>query len=200
MINILIDRLPKFVYIDNREYKINSNFRTSILFELMILDEEMEEEDKILNALNLYYPVLPKNLEKAIDKMLWFYRCGRDLEESKGNGNSGNQIYDFNFDAEYIYDAFLDQYSLDLQEVEYLHWWKFKAMFKGLKEDNEIVKIMKYRGVDLSEIKDKNEKDFYKKMQKLYEIPTKQREIEKEKINKIEEALMGSGNLSKINI
>ncbi|WP_242840658.1 Gp15 family bacteriophage protein [Clostridium hydrogeniformans] len=45
----------------------------------------------------------------------------------------------------------LDQYGADLQNVEYLHWWKFKA----LKEDNEIFKIMGYRYMDLGKIKDK---------------------------------------------
>ena len=39
------------------------------------------------------------------------------------------------------------------QDIKYLHWWKFKAMFKSLKEDTEIVKIMRYRSMDLSKIK-----------------------------------------------
>ena len=44
-------------------------------------------------------------------------------------------------------------------------------MFKSLKGDNEIVKIMGYRSVDLSKIKDKEQKLYYKKMKELYKIP-----------------------------
>jgi len=42
--------------------------------------------------------------------------------------------------------------------------------FKALKEDNEIVKIMGYRAVDLGKIKDKEQKAYYKKMKDLYKI------------------------------
>ena len=53
------------------------------------------------------------------------------------------QIDDYDeFDNDLIYSAFKDQYSIDLQEIEYLHWWKFKAMFDALKDDNKIVEIM----------------------------------------------------------
>lgn len=198
--NILIDLLPTIIVIEGIEYKINSDFRTSMLFEMLMQDEDITNEEKIIQALELYYPVIPSNLDEAINKILWFYRCGKDIEESRGNGKgkSITQIYNFNFDDDYIYSAFLDQYGVDLQDIEYLHWWKFKAMFKSLKEDNEIVKIMKYRSVDLSEIKDKEEQKHYTKMQELYKIPTKQSKNDKDKISEIEKALMGDGDLSKL--
>ena len=69
-------------------------------------------------------------------------------------------------------------------------------MFKGLKEDNLIVKIMGYRSMDLSKIKDKEQKAYYKKMQKLYEIPIAK--DEDEKINEIDKILLGDGDISKV--
>ena len=99
-------------------------------------------------------------------------------------------------DDDYIYAAFMDQYNIDLQDIEYLHWWKFKAMFKSLKEDNEIVKIMGYRSMDLSKIKDKEEKAYYKKMQELYKLPISK--DEKEKLDEITVALLNGGDLSKV--
>ncbi|WP_165442998.1 Gp15 family bacteriophage protein [Senegalia massiliensis] len=56
-----------------------------------------------------------------------------------------DNIYSFEHDDEYIYSAFLDQYGIDLKDIKHLHWWKFKSPFKGLKEDNLICKIMRYR-------------------------------------------------------
>jgi hypothetical protein len=197
--NILIDLLPKKVEIKSIEYEINSDFRTSMLFEMLMQDIELTEEEKIINALKLYYPIIPNDIDIAVEKILWFYRCGKDIKESKevGKGKSV-QIYDYNFDDEYIYSAFLDQYNVDLQDIEYLHWWKFKAMFKSLKEDNEIVKIMGYRSMDLNKIKDEEQKDYYTNMQELYKLPVTKSKAEEQKINDIEKALMGNGDLKKI--
>jgi hypothetical protein len=193
--NILVDLVPSTVNIEGEDYKICSDFRTSILFELLMQDNSVGEEDKILFALQLYYPVVPQNINEAIEQMLWFYRCGKDVSKSKGNGKgkSATQIYSFEHDDDYIYAAFMDQYGIDLQDISYLHWWKFKAMFKALKEDNEIVKIMGYRSTDLSKIKDKEQKAYYKKMKELYKIPISTDEADK--LKEIEEALL-NGKLS----
>ncbi|MDU2670403.1 MAG: bacteriophage Gp15 family protein [Clostridium sp.] len=190
--NILVDLVPTIVNIDNKEYEINSDFRTSILFELLMQDGTIGEDDKIFMALQLYYPDIPENIKKAIEQMLWFYRCGKDVSSSKGNGKSKGvtQIYSFEYDDDYIYSAFLDQYNIDLQDIEYLHWWKFKALFKALKDDNMIVKIMGYRSMDLSKVKDKEQKSYYKKMKDLYKLPDNISNSEKEKLKEIEKALL----------
>jgi hypothetical protein len=196
--NLLIDLVPNTVNIDGEEYKINSDFRYSILFELLMQDKTLSDKEKTVNALSLYYSVCPKNINEAINQMLWFYRGGKDIELSKGKGKgkSDIQIYSFEHDDDYIYAAFMDQYGIDLQDIEYLHWWKFKAMFKSLREDNEIVKIMGYRSIDLSKIKDKEEKAYYRKMKELHKIPVSQ--SEKEKLNEIEKTLLNGGDISKL--
>ena len=43
--NLLIDLLPTTVDIEGIEYEINSDFRTSILFELLMQDVEIEDEE-----------------------------------------------------------------------------------------------------------------------------------------------------------
>ena len=193
--NILIDFLPKSIEINNKNYEINSDFRTYILFELLMQDIEIKDEEKIIQALQLCYIKCPNNIAEAIKKMLWFYSCGKenDLNCSNKTASKAKKVYDFNYDAEYIFSAFLDQYGIDLNEIEYLHWWKFKAMFKSLKDDNEIVKIMGYRSIDLSKIEDKQQKNFYKKMKELHKIPTHR--SEREKLNEIEGILLNGGDI-----
>ena len=199
--NILIDLLPEKVEIEDIEYDINSDFRTSMLFELMMSDNELTNKQQVEQTLMLYYPKLPEDIDEAMEQLLWFYRCGKDIIRSKGNGNSAKgkstQIYDFDFDDDYIYSAFLDQYGIDLQDAD-LHWWKFKALFKSLKEDNEIVKIMGYRSTDLTKIKDKEQKNHYKKMKDLYKIQSNISKSETEKLESIEKALLNGGDLSKL--
>ncbi|GAA0107380.1 bacteriophage Gp15 family protein [Clostridium tertium] len=198
--NILVDLLPTTIEINNKEYEINSDFRYSILFQLLIQDNNLSDKDKMLKGLNLYYKEIPpeEHWPEAIEKMLWFYKCGKDIKKSKGNskGKSVTQIYSFEHDDDYIYAAFMDQYNIDLQDIKYLHWWKFKAMFNSLKEDIKIVKIMEYRGMDLSKIKDKEQKAYYKKMKNLYEISISK--DEDRKLKEIEEALLNGKDLNKI--
>lgn len=201
--NILIDVLPHHIKIDGKVYKINSDFRTSMIFEMMINDDVLSNEEKTNVALNLYYPKIPHERDLAVEAIIWFYSCGKreqkvNSENSRVRNSSkkNNRIYDYELDSEYIYSAFLDQYGIDLQDIECLHWWKFRALFKSLKEDNQIVKIMGYRSIDVTKDMPKEQKDFYKKMKRLYEIPKSQ--TEKEKINEIEKALLNGGDLSDI--
>ena len=82
--NILIDLLPTKVEIDSKEYEINSNFRTSLLFSLLMEDDDVGEEQKIIQALNLYYPTIPADINKAIEKIIWFYKCGKEVTRAAG--------------------------------------------------------------------------------------------------------------------
>lgn len=180
--NILIDELPSTVTVGGNLISINSDFRTSILFELMMQDSEMSNSEKLEATLELYYMNTPSNLEEAINKAIWFYKCGKEDTKQTANVNMNRQkqIYSYEYDAEYIYSAFLSQYRIDLQDIDGLHWWKFKAMFQGLNESNEIVKIMGYRALDLSKIKDKEQKAHYRKLKNLYRLPDNRTEEQKE--------------------
>lgn len=182
--NLLIDNIDKLVKMRIKE-DFNTNFKNSILFELLMQESNLSNEAKVYQALKIYYPNINqiKDVNKAIDNILWFYKCGKEEKEEvdqKETGRNIKRIYSYEFDNELIYSAFKDQYNIDLQEIKYLHWWKFKAMFDSLKDDNKIVEIMGYRAVNLSKIKDKEMKKHYKKMQKLYALPDMRSEEEKE--------------------
>ena len=80
--NMLVDLLPDTVEVDGEKYEINTDFRISVLFELLMQDDEVTNEEKIIHGLNLYYPVVPRNIHEAVEKMLWFYRCGKEAVEN----------------------------------------------------------------------------------------------------------------------
>lgn len=173
--NLLLDDID---YIVQNRVKIpfNTDFRGCILFELLMQDNLIRDEIKIKEALNLFYPKqeLIKDIKQAIDDILWFYKMDKEEnvdKKSKKEEKETKQIYSYEFDNELIYDAYMDQYKINLQRIPYLHWWEFRAMFDGLKEDNKIVEIMGYRAMDISKIKDKEEKKYYKKLQQQYSLP-----------------------------
>lgn len=178
--NMLVDLLPQSVEIDTLKYPINTDFRVSILFEELMQDIEVPIEDKFDLAINLYYKHKPHDKTKAVDRLLWFYRCGKELEQKSSSSKADHKaIYSYEHDDEYIYSAFLEQYGIDLQDVEELHWWKFKAMFKSLR-DCKIVEIMGYRAMKIDAKIPKSQKDFYSRMKRLYKLPDNRSEEEKE--------------------
>ena len=180
--NILLDKLPQFT---RNGLKIRTDFRESIKFELLMQDNKIDEKNKIIQALNLYYYDISEitDIKEAINEVLHFFACGKE-EKTTTNKVSDNkeikQIYSYEFDAEYIYSAFLQQYKIDLNSIRYLHWWKFKALMENLSEETQFVKIMGYRAIDISKIKDKEEKARYKKLKKLYALPDMRTKEQKE--------------------
>lgn len=186
--NILIDEVPEHVKIDGEEYKINADFRISIMFELLMQDNIMTDNEKIITSLNLYYPKIPPNISEAVEKMLWFYRCGKEekenevieKEEENQSYNKSEQIYSFEYDDELIFAAYLSQYGINLQTIDYLHWWEFKALLKGLEASNKIVEIMNIRGMKIDKNMTKEQKRYYRRLKKLYALPDNRTEEEKE--------------------
>ena len=185
--NILIDLLPSSVEIEGTEYEIRSDFRTSVLFSILMEDKEVPDSIKYEQALDLYYPVIPKNKDEAIEKIIWFYSLGKEEQEVNSTTGKNKKVFDYEEDAIYIYSAFMSDYRIDLQDIEYLHWWKFKSLLEGLKDTNRLNEIIKYRSVDVNKIKDKEEKKFYKKMQRIYKLDNKASKEDIEELKRIKE-------------
>ena len=180
--NLLLDRPPTQIEVGGLFYEIDADFRTGIAFELLMLDEEFTETEKAARAMDLYFPQIPDDEKEAMEKILWFYLCGREetnQEEKETEPAPKNIVYSYEYDAGSIYAAFLSQYGMDLVEIPFLHWWKFKALFHALDENLEFMKIMRYRAVDITKVP-KEQKDFYRKMKQLYALPDNRTEEEKE--------------------
>lgn len=182
--NILIDDLPTSVEIDGVVYNIDTNFRSFIKLELLIDDPNLTKIEKIYVILQIFYGEQKiNNLKKAIDAILWMYKGGDEIEavaEVKDDFTSPKPIYNFNYDADLIFSAFMTQYNIDLNEIEYMHWWKFKALLKGLSEDVKFSKVLFYRSVKITSDMPKEQKKFYREMKKLYALPDNRTEEEKE--------------------
>lgn len=191
--NLLIDRLPESVEIGGVEFRINSGFRTAVLFELMMQDDFFTPAERKDIALRLFYPIIPDDTEAAIDALLWFYRGGREERSGARSRVRQQRIYSFEHDDQYIYSAFLQQYGIDLNTAQ-LHWWQFKSMLIGLREDCRFCKIMQYRSMEIQNDMTKAEQRFYREMKQLYALPLS--DNEQQKLDAIEAALMGDGDLS----
>ena len=184
--SLLTGTLPTAVEICGRQVKIRADFRAGLAFERARGDETLDQLQRLALGLSVLYEEVPDEIGAAVDRALWFYRCGRE-ESGEAAGaadaapSAGPRIYSFEEDAPYIYAAFLSQYGLDLTEIPFLHWWKFKALFGALEERHEFVKIMRYRSVAISPKMTAEEQKFYRTMKRLYALPDKRSEEEKQR-------------------
>jgi len=198
---MLVDPLPETVEIGGKEYVINTDFRVSVLYELLMQDDEVSDREKVRQALLLYYPEIPNDVREAVHKILWFYGCGKakpgkqqDQEQSEDEAIAETEkVYSFEYDDGYIYAAFMSQYGIDLADIEYLHWWKFRAMFKALEEKTEFMKIIGYRSVDITSKMPEEQKKYYRRMKSIHALPVSEKEQEAE--DKIIEALRNGQSL-----
>lgn len=178
-LNLLMDILPEYVNIDGEEYFIDTNFRNGIIFE-KIAFSDIPIKNKVAQLLPIFYTEqMPRNTTVAMETIIGFYSCGVETKKDtapqrRKNGNvvlKPKMIYDYFHDAPYIYAAFLGNYGIDLNDIEYLHWWKFHALFRGLPSSAKIVEIMSYRGTDLGRIKSKSEQERIARMKEIYALP-----------------------------
>lgn len=192
--NLLLNLAPQSVEIGGHSYEFDADFRNCIKFESLMFDPEIDEDSRGAFALDLFYPQIPEDIPAAFQGIIQFYATGQKDEKRSGSG-SQKRIYSFEYDADYIFAAFMADYGIDLNEIDFLHWWKFRALFAGLKPDNLICKIMEYRSADTKSMKGEQKK-FYEKMQRQYALPRPK--AEQDKLNEISAALMNGGNVSEV--
>ena len=175
--SILTQELPNFLLVRDKKCPIKTDFKTWLIFSEMI-GNGGDLSDKIPQIFSMVFYELPPNLFDALIAIMEFYGKSKKVDNKNGSGNI-KRLFDFEYDAELIYSAFVQQYKIDLCDTD-IHWWKFKALFEGLSEETHFMKVMQYRSMDLSKIKDKEQKNFYKKMKRLYRLPDNRCEEEKE--------------------
>jgi hypothetical protein len=196
--NLILDGLPDAVNIAGEYVHIDTSFRTGIIFEEMLFDRDLSDAEKIRTMLELYYPGAAFNectILEAVEKIFWFYRCGSEPREAPGDGSGGSEkpSFSYEYDADYIYAAFISAYRIDLAR-ESLHWWQFRALFRSLPEDTMLMKIVGYRTMKISNKLPKEQRDFYRRMKRLYALPERYEQTKAE--SDLTEVLMKGGNPS----
>lgn len=194
--NMLINSVPDSMKIAGTEYKIHTDFSVWIEFEKLLSDESENAHKTISNIKNLIFcdkQPPPRADEETVNKILWFYRCGKKLQKS--SHTSEKEIFSYDYDDGYIFSAFLEQYHIDLEQTK-LHWWKFHALMLSLSDSTEFVKIMGYRSIEINSKMTASQKAFYQKMKKQYKLPLK-KEVQKQ-ISSIEDALINGETIDNL--
>lgn len=166
-------RLPTEYTENGKAYHFEHNYTQWIRLETLLTDTRVPEDAIMPTALRLIFTnEMPRDILRATGFVLWFYRCGR-TDTAKSDGGrialSSRRAYSFEADMGYIAAAFMEQYGIDLWSVEYMHWWKFRALFNGL-HDTKFNEICSYRVADTSDFGDRL-RERYEDMAEYYALP-----------------------------
>ena len=163
--NILTEKLPLSVWVGEKSYTINPDFKTAI--KIITYAEENSGIKLMIYALKTFYKQVPEDIKGAIASMKEFYN-GKE-EKLKTNQVKKETLFSFSKDADAIFSSFYSQYGINLAEDD-LHWYVFVALLRGLCGDNMFSRVLEIRSLDLSDIKDEGQRKRLEKLKQKYSL------------------------------
>ena len=181
--NLFYEKYPKVLEVHGEFCPIITDFREYICLLDMLKCKELNDIQKIMILKEYFLKDISIDSE-AIHALTDFVTMNMKEKESEQDpdGEEGEELeetgkknlFSYEIDYPYILSGFLRDYGIDLETVNYLHWWKFRMLFDGLSEDTEIKQRIMYRGINLSEIKDKEERKRISKIQRSIRLPAEE--------------------------
>jgi len=154
------EAFPSSVEIGGDAYNINADFRNILRILALLKNREMNELERVAEMCLLFFRderILKKVLpDMFISAFVGFLHPAEPEKDNgyvddtggRGDGEDGRRFC-YDFDAEEIYAGFLSEYGMDLFEVEFLHWYKFKALLGKLSSESALKKKIELRFMDL---------------------------------------------------
>ena len=172
--NLFYEDFPANIKVRDQEYEIITDFREWIRFCDMVKSSipiglKASYTLDMFKGEVMFSGELPLN--DVWDSFVRFLNMQRNDIESGDDKRDHRVLFSYEYDGPYILAAFMHDYGIDLTEIDYMHWWKFRMLFDGLSEKNEIKQRIHYRGIDLSSIKDKEERKRIRRIQNSIRLP-----------------------------
>lgn len=173
MNNILTDKLPTKIKVNDNVYNINYDYKTIINIILAFEDKELTNNEQIYILLKSLYKdeILQKDIVEAVKKGIKFIDGGIDV-----NANEEIKVkrtYSFKKDGNYIFSGINQTHHINLSENENMHWWVFLSLFMDMSDDCTFGELVYYRKRKNENKLTKEEKEQYKKIKKLVDLDEK---------------------------
>ncbi len=165
-----MNNYPEYVKVENKKYKINTDFSVAIECQDIATNETIGDYER---ALAIIYKLFgdegintPEHYEKLLELATKYLSCGKEIN------NKSNEEPDMDFvqDIDYIEASFMSDYGIDLANTE-MHWWKFYNLINGLSNSEMgnccvLNKVRNLRTYDTKDIKDPKELEKIKEAKK----------------------------------
>lgn len=172
---------PEYIKINNKEYKINTDFRVAVECQEIALDENINDFER---ALAIIYKLFgndaikdSENYEKMLQLAIKYLSCGKEVDTTTNE----EPDMDFTQDMDYIEASFMSDYNIDLTNTK-MHWWKFYNLMNGLSNSEMgnccvLNRVRNLRNFDTKDIKDPKELEKIKNAKE--QVALKKRSVKK---------------------
>ena len=168
--------LPTTISLNNREFKIRTDYRAILDILIALNDPNFEDDEKTLIVLQILYydwEDVP-NIEEAVNKGLEFITMGQE------SNTDGLQLMDWEQDSDLIIAPINQIVGTEIRSLEYMHWYTFLSAYMNIGESlfSQVVSIREKlkKGKKLG----KEEKEFYRRNKEMIDIKIKYTDEEKE--------------------
>lgn len=160
---------PEYVEIDNKKYKINTDFRVALECNRIAEDNTIGDLER---ALAIIYTLFsdegintPDHYEKLLELAQKYLLCGESVDEfSRQRKNNTNDL-DFNKCEGLIKSSFKYDYQYDPYSKDYLHWYEFNNDLMNLSTSefgnccvlNRVLETLNRKPSDIKDTKSKND-------------------------------------------
>lgn len=189
-------KCPQYVEIDNKRYKINTSYRIAIKCNEIATDNSISDYERALAIIYVLFGDKglkdSKNHNKLLELAMKYLSCGKEIEKTDEKPDM-----DYVEDMDYIEASFMSDYGIDITKED-MDWYKFTNLLNGLSSSelgNSCIlnRIRAIRNYDLSQIKDRKERQKMAKLKKQVELKknkaennlTQEQEESMERLNKM---------------
>lgn len=163
-------------------YPINTDFRVGLRCNEVAQDESIGNVERVMAVIYILYG--DKGLEDTHNHARLYELAIKYLNRGEALKQQGKPNMDFTQDEQYIYSSFMGEYKINLDDIDYLHWYRFLDLLNGLTDTAVLNRVRGIRDIDLSEITDRKQKQKAIEAMKSVELKKK---ISKEKQSELDE-------------
>lgn len=179
--------LPKSLFIGDKKYAIESDFRAIIDILIAISDPDLNDMEKQEVMFRIFYPEyqeIPSELKaEACEKAVQF------IDYNLPPGKPKPKTMDWEQDAQIIIPAVNRVAGKEVRALEYMHWWTFLGYFMEISEGIASlvwsIRQKKAKGKKL----EKWEREFARDNADLVNLKTKYSQEQQKEISSIEKWL-----------
>ena len=156
MIPLICDPLPCGVTVGGKRVRVLTDYtRWLVVWEVLSSSLPGRLKAELCSSAVVEGDVNLDDWEDFINAFAAFLLQKDKINEESCGGASyhGEKLFDFAADSELIFASFLAEYGIDLTK-EHMHWFKFMALLKSLSPDSPLMRTVRLRQTDTSEIED----------------------------------------------
>ncbi len=173
-----MNNYPNYAQIGDKRYKINTDFRIALKCNDIAEDKNISDEERAMAIIYLIFGDdgldNPQDWSDLIQIALKYLRCNKDKNEDDEEANMS-----FEQDWGYIQASFFSDYNIDLSNLQ-MHWWQFYDLLCGLTDKCVLNRVRFVRDFDISQIKDRKEKDKWIKQKEQVALKKEMRKTAEE--------------------